>query len=212
MVNDETKQPRVTFGSCVCSGQSVSQGPNVQCRSCENYFHLQCLRMSKVKESQYLCPDCVMLKLDPMSRVKLILCKPQNFRPTQHAPSKTMSFPIGKRESDVHVEIRCIRINGGLGQEEITWPDVGDLTINGIMQKEFKPLARNCATKKRKDEKFVAKEIKYETNNIVRLREGIPGQMMHDYQIQLGDLYYWGIYLVEALLPQQFIASVKQNP
>ncbi len=52
------------------------------------------------------------------------------------------------------VEIRCIRLDGKQGSEEPTWPDIGDIAINGKRMIEFKPLQNNSSLKKRKDEKF----------------------------------------------------------
>lgn len=41
-----------------------------------------------------------------------------------------------------------------MNSEEPTWPDIGELTLNGRRVFEFKPLQCNSSLKKRKDEKF----------------------------------------------------------
>jgi len=50
--------------------------------------------------------------------------------------------------------VRCIKLDGKINSEEPTWPDIGELTLNGKKIFDFKPLQNNSALKKRKDEKF----------------------------------------------------------
>jgi hypothetical protein len=55
---------------------------------------------------------------------------------------------------DWSVEVRCIKLDGKIGSEESTWPDIGELSMNGRRVIEFKPLPNNSSLKKRRDEKF----------------------------------------------------------
>ena len=50
------------------------------------------------------------------------------------------------------VEVRCVMINGICHEQ--TWPDAGDLYINGVRVRQFNPLVANSSLHKRKDEKF----------------------------------------------------------
>jgi E3 SUMO-protein ligase PIAS1 len=47
---------------------------------------------------------------------------------------------LGSRRENRAVELRCIKLDGKHGAEEPTWPDVGDLAVNGKRILEFKPL------------------------------------------------------------------------
>lgn len=44
------------------------------------------------------------------------------------------------------------------GLDEPTWPDYGELLVNGAKLYDFKPLALNTSLKKRKDSVLVLKE------------------------------------------------------
>lgn len=51
------------------------------------------------------------------------------------------------------VEIRCIKIDGTNAADDITWPDIGDLMLNGRTVLSFIPMQANSSQKKRKDSK-----------------------------------------------------------
>lgn len=56
---------------------------------------------------------------------------------------------------------------------EITWPDVGELTINNVRVLEFKPLVLNSSLKKRKDEKYFTNDLNLISSgvNIIHLKD-----------------------------------------
>lgn len=55
--------------------------------------------------------------------------------------------------SEQLIELRSIKIDGQY--EDISWPDLGDLQLNGKKIQDFRPLANNSCLKKRKDEKLM---------------------------------------------------------
>jgi E3 SUMO-protein ligase PIAS1 len=83
-----------------------------------------------------------------------ILCEPVPFHPTNHASLKTLTFSVKGRVPTQAVEVRCIKLDGKANAEEPTWPDIGELQLNGRKVFEFQPLQVNSSLKKRKDEKF----------------------------------------------------------
>lgn len=73
-------------------------------------------------------------------------------------------------ETDLYIEVRCIRIDGTKNIYETTWPDLGIMKLNNETILEFKPLQSNSSLKKRKDEKLSfkgTKNILEGTNQII---------------------------------------------
>lgn len=58
---------------------------------------------------------------------------------------------------------------------EITWPDIGELSINNMRVLEFKPLVLNSSLKKRKDEKYYTNDLNLisPSVNVVHLKESM---------------------------------------
>jgi E3 SUMO-protein ligase PIAS1 len=68
-----------------------------------------------------------------------------------------------------------LRIDEYHGLDEPTWPDYGEILVNGVRLFDFKPLAQNTSLKKRKDSVYVLREkIKIGEANFVTLRELKP--------------------------------------
>jgi E3 SUMO-protein ligase PIAS1 len=151
--------------------------------------------------------------MDPLHKIIEVLSEAVPFRPTQHAPSRTFQFGLKDRIMKQVVEVRCIRIDGKNGAEEPTWPDVGDLFLNGRKIFEFKPIQNNSALKKRKDEKIIAKDVNYYAHNTIQIRESVPtNEQKTTCRISLGSVYFIGVYLVQPLLPINLIDEIKLSP
>lgn len=117
---------------------------------CMNY-HMTCLGLStKETHKSHVCPRCVIQNIDPMSRPIHTLAAVTPFHPVK-INHKSFTFMSPK----VPIEVRCIRIDNKHGDEENTWPDVGELIFNGKRALEFKPLQVNSSLKKRKDDKAI---------------------------------------------------------
>lgn len=53
---------------------------------------------------------------------------------------KTLSFAMKSKQPGLSVEVRCIKLDGKCGAEEPTWPDIGELSVNGKRVHDFRPL------------------------------------------------------------------------
>lgn len=177
-----TTPPAPCLSYCICnksvvvSNQLKAKSAKVQCTICLNYFHAVCLKLANVNYKQFMCPECVVYRLDPLNKVVEVLYKPVPFQPSMHIPMKNLSFQVKYKDAGQAVEVRCIKLDGKTGSEEPTWPDIGELQLNAKKVVEFKPLQSNSSLKKRKDEKYTTADVQYNQTNIVQVKEGSPTQ------------------------------------
>ena len=123
---------------------------------CCHYFHISCLGLSfKDTHKNYVCPRCVLQNMDQFNSVIKTVLGPVSFQNLRMMNHKTFSFSTDKPL----VEIRCIRMDTKYSSEEITWPDMGELFLNGKRIAEFRPLPQNSCLKKRKDDKIMATDL-----------------------------------------------------
>jgi hypothetical protein len=109
--------------------------------------------------------------MDMLSPVVSVLSAPSIFQPTNHAPGKSMSFTINNDNNIM--EVRCIKLDG-INSDEMTWPDIGELTLNGKQLCVFKPLRKNSSLRKRKDIIFSTTELLRNSVNTIIIHEATP--------------------------------------
>jgi hypothetical protein len=94
------------------------------------------------------------------------LVQPKLLEFSESAPQKSVHFLIPERLHIKHIEIRCVRVDGKDGLDEITWPDKGCLLFNKQSVASFKPMTMHTSLKKRRDEKFTTHlGIRYNQRN-----------------------------------------------
>lgn len=107
------------------------------------------------------CPRCTLKKMDPINKVSEVIVAPMllsgiGLKTSFDVPADVYTM-LGKKNHAV--EIRCIRIDGTRNMYEPTWPDMGEIELNGSKLREFVPLQTNSSLKKRKDEKFTLRDV-----------------------------------------------------
>lgn len=166
------KKQSITTHQCLCSRQAnlpiANPSQRIQCLLCNGYFHLSCINLSKAK-AQYTCPECTLYSLDPLHKIIETIVPPLRFKPSKDHHCKTIKFATSNPIKNQSVEIRCLRLDEAGGDEQITWPDLGEVQLNGRRLLDFRPLHKNSSLKKRKDEKFTTKD--YLENNTLILKE-----------------------------------------
>ena len=75
--------------------------------------------------------------MDLLHTVVEVLCDAVPFQPTNHAPLKSLSFKLKQKVSTQALEVRCIKLDGKFNSEEPTWPDIGEISLNGRKVFEF---------------------------------------------------------------------------
>lgn len=71
---------------CLCSKSQMGgvYSKVVQCRICDNNYHETCMKLKKETKT-FMCPECVLLRMDPLNNIVDMLCEPVPFKPTAHA-------------------------------------------------------------------------------------------------------------------------------
>ncbi|CAD8127578.1 unnamed protein product [Paramecium sonneborni] len=196
---------------CVCkkSNQIVLKPLALRCAVCKNYFHISCLRIEKPKKV-FVCPECIIIGMDPLHELQESILDPVIFQSLEGRVNQfTQKFEMKKGLPTEHlVELRSIKIDGQF--EDICWPDLGDLQLNGKKIQDFKPLANNSCLKKRKDEKIML-NIEQGQVNILTIREQNGSQDLKSYRINQGIPYMLGIFQVRIYKLSEFIKKVKMD-
>lgn len=142
---------------------------------CHLYFHQHCIKASRCDPSSYICPYCTILNQDLFSPVTDILCTPIFFQLEQPIPQKHFQFKTKDSFKGSSIQFRCLRVDENHGLDEITWPDYGEVLVNGAKLFEFKPLNQNTSLKKRKDSVLILREkLNSGLANYVTLKETRP--------------------------------------
>ncbi|CAD8113012.1 unnamed protein product [Paramecium sonneborni] len=196
---------------CVCkkSNQIVLNQLALRCAICKNYFHISCLRIEKQKKV-FVCPECILIGMDPLHELQESILDPVIFQSLEGRVNQfTQKFQMKKGLPSEHlVELRSIKIDGQF--EDISWPDFGDLQLNGKKIQDFKPLANNSSLKKRKDEKLIL-NTELGQSNLLTIREQNGNQDLQAYRINQGIPYMLGIFEVRIYKLSEFIKKVKMD-
>ncbi|CAK83720.1 unnamed protein product (macronuclear) [Paramecium tetraurelia] len=204
-------QEQLNCPYCVCkkSNQTVLKSLALRCAVCKNYFHSSCLRIEKPKKV-FVCPECILIGIDPLHELKESILDPVIFQSVEgRANQFTQKFQMKKGiPSEQLIELRSIKIDGQY--EDISWPDLGDLQLNGKKIQEFRPLANNSCLKKRKDEKLML-NIELGQVNLLTIRESNGTPEMKAYRINQGIPYMLGIFQVKVYKLSEFIKKVKMD-
>ncbi|CAD8212742.1 unnamed protein product [Paramecium pentaurelia] len=204
-------QEQLNCPYCVCkkSNQTVLKQLALRCAICKNYFHSSCLRIEKPKKV-FVCPECILIGIDPLHELKESILDPVIFQSVEGMANQfTQKFQMKNRlPSEQLIELRSIKIDGQY--EDISWPDLGDLQLNGKKLLDFRPLANNSSLKKRKDEKLML-NLEYGQVNILTIRELNGTSEMKAYRINQGIPYMLGIFQVKVYKLSEFIKKVKMD-
>ncbi|CAD8097892.1 unnamed protein product [Paramecium primaurelia] len=196
---------------CVCKkiNQIAQKSLAFRCAICKNYFHSSCLRIEKPKKV-FVCPECIIIGMDPLHELQESILDPIIFQSLEGRANQFISkFQLKKGLPSEHlIEIRSIKIDGQF--QDISWPDLGDLQLNGKKIQEFRPLAHNSSLKKRKDEKL---ELKLEQGqvNLLTIREQNQTPELKAYRINQGIPYMLGIFQVRIYKLSEFIKKIKMD-
>lgn len=152
---------------CICAKVEIleQKGEMIKCIYCRNLFHLVCLKLNH-PQRVFVCPECILPRLDPLHQSIDVLLEPKIFN-TLNNSQGYHGFYVNKL--NYTAEIRCLRIDGK-NSEEISWPDYGELQLNGKKIGDFKPLAQNSSLKKRKDDK-IKLDVMEKANNFITIKE-----------------------------------------
>lgn len=117
---------------------------------------------------------------------------------------------LGKKHHSV--EIRCLRLDGTRNMHETTWPDIGDISVNGMKMKEFQPLMANSSLKKRKDERIIVKDVSIivKGENRLSFREGNSSHLPHkstSYRMNPTARHVIAVFLVRKITHAEVIAN-----
>jgi len=162
----------------------------------------------KIKEKEnyqlFECPDCVLLKCDPLDHVAKILVAPYvvDNRKKEFLIDEA-TFREFKSNPSYALEARCIRLEDK--SHEQCWPHNGELILNQFKYLEFKPLQQNSSLKKRKDEKFVSTEINCGTNAfwLKFVRNSDPRNPRAE------ETYVAAVYLVKRLTCDELVKKIR---
>lgn len=173
---------------------------------CGKLLHRFCMKLKTEKETYPLfeCPDCVLLKSDPLHQVARILVQPfvvDNRR--RDFIIDDAIFREIKVNPSLAVEVRCIKLEDK--SHEQCWPHNGELVLNQYKYLEFKPLQQNSSLKKRKDEKFVTTEVNC-GNNALWLKF-VRGSDPRNPRAE--ETYIAAVYLVKRLNCDELVKKIK---
>ncbi|CAD8094994.1 unnamed protein product [Paramecium sonneborni] len=203
------------FSKCVCAIYQKTKTPKsipnaiiIICFMCRFQFHNTCLRY-KIKDGQpsFVCPQCILMNMDPLHKVENILAFLTLETRSQSEKSTTMNFTLNQVELNQSIDIRCIRLDGY--RYEQSWPDIGDLMINGIKVVQFKPLKVNSSLKYRKDEYYTIKNPKQGQYRIVLRSQSSNLNDRKNFQIKTDQLFYFGAFLIQEISSTELIQQYQ---
>ncbi|CAD8104004.1 unnamed protein product [Paramecium sonneborni] len=204
------RQPLQPFcDSCFCSNQ-FHYKQIIQCQICEKYFHINCLDKSYDEKSvnNFTCPRCTLFYIDQFCEVITTIVDPCSFQKNGLTNSKLIKF---KTDCEM-VDIRCIRLDSPLSAQEITWPDLGEIQLNGQKIFDFIPLSQQSCLHKRKDEKLLCSIPKNEECTLI-FKETIPGiDQKRKFRIKGEQLFYFAIYKTKQYTAKQLIDRIIDDP
>lgn len=196
---------------CYCD---VNDGKDVRCSTptCNVAVHSCCINQFRTDYGEIECSRCTILANDPLAPVKQVLVEPSRLA-SGHKYSFHLSLvdhgELQKTiQRDFDIEIRCLKIDGEHFFEQ-TWPDKGEIGLNGKIIREFQPLARNSALKKRKDEKhrLQAKDLDMGTNQIsIKFENCLDGKNSKNGP---APKYIFAVLWVRRLTPSQLLEQIK---
>mmetsp|Transcript_20717 Transcript_20717/g.18125 ORF Transcript_20717/g.18125 Transcript_20717/m.18125 type:complete len:275 (-) Transcript_20717:2032-2856(-) len=171
-------------------------------------LHKFCMKIKNDKElyQNFECPECVLMKCDPLHEVVRVLQTPYvvDNQKREFLIEDQLHKEI-KSHDNIELEVRCIRLEEK--NHEQTWPHSGELILNQYKYLDFKPLQQNSSLKKRKDEKFHTKDIKAGMNLV--LLKFVPRSDPRNPRAE--ETYIAGIYLVRKLTPDELIKKVSKE-
>lgn len=119
-----------------------------------------------------------------------------------------------KDQSDLKLEIRCIRIDGSKNINETTWPDFGLIRINDEPILDLKPLSFNSSLKKRKDEKYTFKGVSNleQGMNKLSIIEYAPNvQEKQSLKITDNTVHCVSIFVIRQYKVDELVERIKRN-
>ncbi|CAK62008.1 unnamed protein product (macronuclear) [Paramecium tetraurelia] len=194
---------------CFC-GNQLHYKQIVQCQLCDKYLHVNCLDKSydERQVDNFTCPICTLSNMDQFCEVITTLVDPCPFKKNGLTNSKLVRF---KTDCEM-VDIRCIRLDSPQAAQEITWPDLGEIQLNGKKVFEFVPLSLQSCLHKRKDEKLFCTIPKNEECTLI-FKESIPGiDQKRKFRILSEQLYYFAIYKTKQYTSKQLIDKIIDDP
>ena len=210
-------------GGCYCAGMikpPIIKSPGIltcQVETCSRRVHADCLKINDRdlgKEQEcFECPQCVLLKNDPLNEVVDTLLKPYLISHTMQNQQEFILDPsVLKKIYDCEefgIEIKCLKLEGKYLSEH-TWLDCGDLYFNGRKIMDFKPLQINSALKKRKDEKFFIRE-NLSTRNVIKFNDMKPNyDVKNNVRYDEHAVYMAGVFQVRKLKTSELIAKIQK--
>jgi len=198
---------------CICDQVIDASFPKellIKCINirCSRVFHKVCFGVGAEPDDYPLfeCPDCVLLKSDPLHEVLKTLVAP--FRVDNQAREFRIDDMISreiKTNDTIGVEVRMIRLENR--SHEHCWPHQGALEMNNTKMIEFKPLQHNSSLKKRKDERFFSNDV-IAGANTVKLTY-VKGSDTRNPDMQ--ETYFAGVYLVRKLTCEELLQKIKNE-
>lgn len=196
---------------CICNqaiDANTTMEPLIKCINpkCGRLLHKSCMKLPPEEEDYPLfeCPDCVLMKCDPLHEVIKILVQPYI---VDNLPKEfkidDMIYREVKTNESLGVEVRTIRLENKT--HEHCWPHQGELDLNGYRCLEFKPLQHNSSLKKRKDERFFTTDINTGANHI-KLKYVKGTDPRNPYA---DETYMTAVYLVRKLSTEDLVQRIK---
>ncbi|CAD8063015.1 unnamed protein product [Paramecium primaurelia] len=218
--NQNETQKNDNFIKCYCHSQpglyeqiktKLNTSKVLICKFCQQNFHGFCLQINK-NIQDFTCPYCTIVMLNPQNKVidQIVQSTFQQFLQLKNEKHFLFNCPFKHKGSQI--EIRCLRIDGKDGLNEITWPDYGELQINGVKITEFKPLSINYRVMKRKDNSInITNYIKYnEQNQITLIEYKSNEELKKQFRIQHQCIYFLGIFSINQMNAKEFLLDIKQ--
>jgi hypothetical protein len=129
--------------SC-CNEEGMTRN-TVICKNCNKYQHVSCVQ-EKATQDPYLCPNCILISLNPFEIVSKILVGAIKFEKIVHRENLVEVTEIGfsaygirnticEAKGRKQVQVRCIEMTEK--KKKNLWPELGCLMINGQVAMKF---------------------------------------------------------------------------
>lgn len=180
----------------------------IYCTECSLCQHRTCMGIN-AKLTPYLCPRCILTKINPLNLVVEVLVSPWLVKdcPVSGSNCEVIEkvFEVSHETranilrglGSVQIQVRCIKMDGK--SLMMSWPSKGYLVVNNKIAIKLE-VSSNPNAKKRKDEPL----------NITQIVD--PGQNSISL-IQTNDShsYYISVFTIERKSEDHFIEEVQKN-
>lgn len=215
--NINLDNPPINKEICICSGIKSPEEPIMICynSSCQQKFHLSCLRYKAPEQD---CPLCFLKKMDPLNQVLKVLAEPflittvPNILYRKKFQLDLESFKQVQENEDCYLEFRSLRLDEDYKCEN-SWLDYGTISLNDSIVLELNPLALNSCLKKRKDEKITIKHsLKLDQNEVkLTIKDCLHEEEAKTLRIDKKADFLIGIYLIKKISTQELISTIQEK-